>query len=196
MNKLYRYLQTYLILAIPFVAACMIWSNYRQDGSDQIQLIHGFLWELLSWNLMFWFVCLLVFVVLLVTVPRARNQTLRRIANLKDRDEREQIVTGRAARASYISTLSMLILFLFLSIVQVEVEKLSPQHALNGKTGIMKIGLKFNMLDSPRVEHSPDGKVLFESKDIPLSKTGIVLFIFVWQLASFGLSARRELAVE
>jgi hypothetical protein len=45
----------------------------------------------------------------------AQETTLRRIANIRDRDEREEFLTGQAARVSYLSTLAAGIFLLFLS---------------------------------------------------------------------------------
>ncbi|HVK62712.1 MAG TPA: hypothetical protein VM432_14230, partial [Bdellovibrionales bacterium] len=55
----------------------------------------------------------------------------------------------------------------------------------------LAIGLGFSLLDKPRTEVSQD-KVIFESQDIPLSKTGIILIVLLWQLAAFSIAARRE----
>ena len=125
--------------------------------------------------------------------PEAREKTLKRLANLKERDEREQYITGKASRTAYISTLSLLVFFLFFSIFSLNIHRLPESEAINGKTGTVAIGLQFNLLDEPRVEtNQATGQVLFESKDIPLSKTAILLILILWQLAAFNITARRE----
>ncbi|MBK7845848.1 MAG: hypothetical protein IPJ71_19605 [Bdellovibrionales bacterium] len=90
---------------------------------------------------------------------------------MKERDEREQYITGKASRTAYISTLSLLVFLLFFSIFSLNIHRLPESEAINGKTGTVAIGLQFNLLDKPRVEtNQATGQVLFESKDIPLSK--------------------------
>jgi Ca2+/Na+ antiporter len=149
-------------------------------------------WELLSWNLMLWFVVLILFLILLVALPDVREKTLKRLANLKERDEREQLITGRASRAAYISTLSLMILLLFISVFSLNIYRVPEKDAVDGKTGTLTIGLGFSLLDKPHVETNSENKVIFESKDIPLSKTAIILILLIWQLAIFNWTARRE----
>ena len=194
-DKLVRFIQNYLVMALPFVIACSIWGTVR-DGEREIlrdvSLLARASWELLSWNLMLWFAVLIVFLVLLVVSPEARERTLKRLANLKERDEREQYITGKASRAAYVSTLSILILFLFMSILTLNVSRIPPNEAVEGKTKQVSIGLNFKLTDEPRVQSRDSGLVLFESKDIPLSKTAIILILLSWQLVAFNVSARKE----
>ena len=194
MNKFVRWTQNYLLFALPFVLICMAWSSLKSEK----EIIAGasFLvsaaWEVLSWNLMLWFVALIVFLVVMVAVPSVREKTLVRLANLKERDEREEFITGKASRTAYVSSLSVLIFLLFFSIFSVNIShRPEAERAIDGKTKTLAIGLGFSLLDKPRTEVSQD-KVIFESQDIPLSKTGIILIVLLWQLAAFSIAARRE----
>lgn len=142
---------------------------------------------------MLWFVILILFLILLISMPVAREKTLKRLANLKDRDEREQFITGKASRTAYISTLSLLVFFLFFSVFSLNIYRLPDSEAINGKSKRVTIGLQFKLLDEPNYEtNQATGQVLFESKDIPLSKTAILLILIIWQLVSFNITARRE----
>lgn len=115
MIKFIRCVQNYLLYALPFVLICMAWGTVQTESEilrDATFLIKAS-WEVLSWNLMLWFAVLIMFLFLLVLIPSAREKTLIRLANLKVRDEREQFITGKAARSAYISSLSLLIVLLF-----------------------------------------------------------------------------------
>lgn len=195
MTKFYRALQNYLLYALPLVIIAMIWSRYVENGqaSQEPSFLIKVLWEILAWNLMIWFAGLFLFFILLVLYPSARDQVLKRVANIKERDEREQFITGKASRTAFISTLSILSLLLFLSIFQVEVRRLPEDQIVDGKTKALSIGMKFELFDDPKSEWALEGTSLFESKDIPLSKTGIILMALIWLIASFNLSARREM---
>jgi hypothetical protein len=197
MTKFIRFVQNYLLYALPFVLVCMAWGTIHPESEivKNASFLTKASWEILSWNLMLWFAILILFLVLLVAVPEARERTLKRLANLKERDEREQYITGKASRAAYISSLSLLILLLFFSIFSLNVYRAPESEAINGKRGTVAIGLRFNLLDKSRVETNPSGEVLFESKDIPLSKSAILLGLIIWQLAIFNVSARRENSV-
>jgi hypothetical protein len=197
-NKAIRIIQSYLIFALPFVIACMTWSTLHSESEilKNASFLTKATWEALSWNLMFWFIILILFLILLVAVPSAREKTLKRLANLKERDEREQYITGKAARATYISTLSLMILFLFCSVFTLNIYRAPESQAINGKRGTVSIGLHFALLDESKTEKISENQVLFESKDIPLSKSAIILIFLSWQLLSFNLTARKELIRE
>ncbi|MBK9040933.1 MAG: hypothetical protein IPL83_17565 [Bdellovibrionales bacterium] len=195
MNKVVHHIQNYLVYTLPFVFICMAWGTISPEKEilKDAPFLTKAIWELLSWNLMLWFAVLILFLVLLVALPEAREKTLKRLANLKERDEREQYITGKASRTAYISTLSLLVFLLFFSIFSLNIHRATENEAINGKTGTVSIGIQFNLLDKPRVEtNQATGQVLFESKDIALSKTAILLILILWQLAAFNITARRE----
>lgn len=194
MTKPLRVIQNYLIISSPFVLACMVWGSF--SSQKNIFLTNSILlkitWEILSWNLMIWFGALIVFLISLALAPSVREATLKRLANIKDRDEREHYITGEASRSAYIASLSMMILLLFLSIFTLKIYRVPESEAINGKRSNVSIGLQFDLIDKPKTEIGPTGEVIFESKDIPLSKTAIILLLIAWQLIAFNLKARKE----
>ncbi len=193
MNKVLKYIQSYLLFAFPFVLASMFWSSFDPERGMLSSSLLRLAWEVLSYNLMAWFVTLIIFLVFLVASATAREKTLKRLANIKERDEREQYITGKASRAAYISTLSLLIFFLFISIFSLNIYRAPESEAVNGKTGTVAIGLGFSLIDKPRLQTDSENKVIFETKDIPLSKTAIILILIAWQLMIFNVTARREM---
>ncbi len=189
MKKLGKIIQCYLLYALPFAIVTVIWSSsggITPEASKTVKI----LWEISSWNFMIWVATLFIFFFLLLFSTSIREQTLRPLANIKERDEREIIVTARASRVAFISTLSLLILLLALSIVTFEVSELPKP--VDGKTKVMKIGTGFKLFDEPR-KGDPSKKVFLESRDLPLSKTGILLLVLVWQIAVFTFVSRKEL---
>lgn len=194
MNKFIRILQGYLIFALPFVIGVMGWAAFL--GSDTLPAGSSpaakFLWETLSTVLILWFVALFVFVTMLAASQTVREATLKRLANVRDRDEREEQITGRAARSSYLSTIGLLVFLIFISGFTLNLTKHrpTPESPIESK---LSLGLKFSLLDKPEAPAAAaGGDTVFETRDIPLSKTAILLIVLVWQLGSFRLSARRE----
>jgi hypothetical protein len=188
MNRFFKILQTYLIWGLPAVLTIMAWGSFQDEDQVQNVMLHG-VWAVLGWNIMLWFVALIVYLLLLVVVPRFREQTLTRLAQIRERDEREEYITGRAARKSYISTLSFLVFLFFLSAFTFSVKKeLDPQ----GKhTGTVSLGLQFHLFEKKTVETSKDG-VILESSDLPITKSAILLSVLIWQVLSFAIPARRQ----
>jgi heme/copper-type cytochrome/quinol oxidase subunit 2 len=184
-NKIIRFIQTYLVVAFPLVLLCM-----ARKPTPPVE--NNFLWEILSWNLMLWFAVLVVFLVMLVILPAARERTLCRLANLKERDEREEYITGKAARASYIATLSMMILFLFFSIFSFSYYRLPENEATNGKRTTISVSAGFNLLGDNQLVYSPETEMIFSTKSYSLSSAAMLFILIGWQLAVFNLVARRE----
>jgi hypothetical protein len=198
-NKIIRYIQNYLICALPFVIGCMVWETIQPDiqFGKSSSIIAKVLWEVLSWNLMLWFAFLVLFLISLVAISSVREKTLRRLANLHERDEREQYITGKAARAAYISTLSFLILFLFLSMVSLRISSVPKNQVVNnGHHTQVNIGMHFSFLDKHTdevINKTPEEKIFFDSNNMKPSISTILLFLFCWQILIFNLTARKEL---
>jgi len=91
---------------------------------------------------------------------------------------------SQASKKAFTSTLSILI-FLF------NVSKIPPEEIVNNREKSLSIGLNFKLTNDPKIEKDPNGQVLVESKDIPLSKSAILLLLIVWQISMFGFSARK-----
>lgn len=194
MNKIVRFIQNYLIIALPFVIACMVWEtiNPKITYEITISIFTKILWNVLSFNLVLWFVVLILFLVSLVTIPNIREKTLRRLANLKERDEREQYITGKAARASYISMLSFMLFLLFFSMFSVNVSRLSENQAPPGHRLTVSINLGFSLLNKSTIESTTKEKIIFDSKNIFPSNSAVILILLCWQLLAFNIAARKE----
>lgn len=176
----------------------MVWETIQPDiqYGQSSSIIAKLLWEVLSWNLMLWFAFLVLFLISLVAISSVREKTLRRLANLQERDEREQYITGKAARAAYISTLSFLILFLFLSMVSLRISDVPKNQAVNGHHKQVNIGIHFSLLDKHTdeiINQTPEEKIYFDSNTIKPSTSTILLLLFCWQIFIFNLTARKEL---
>jgi len=191
MNRAVSVLQTYLVVALPFVLALMLWQAVTPPESLSSGM--KILSDVLSWNLMFWFAALAFFLVLLLLSPLARERTLKRLANLQERDEREVLITGRAARSAYIASIALLMFLLFFSVFSLNVRE-NPPDASGGRHTV-SIGLALKIMDEPRATESTGGSIV-DVSGLPLSKPAIILLLLVWQLAAFTISARRELRAE
>lgn len=194
MNKIIRIIQNYLLIALPFVLICMAWETIYPDiqYGKNASALAKMCWDILGINLMLWFSMLAVFVICMVTVKSVREKTLMRLANLKERDEREEYITGKAARAAYISSLSLMILVLFFSMFTVRVSTITPVPPANHHLSV-GIGLGFSLLNKTESQNISDkANVLFDSKEFSLSSPAIVLLLLGWQLLVFNYVARKE----
>ncbi len=193
MKKFNQYLQKYLVYGSPFVMALVAWDYIRpmpHRTAPESSLILKCLWEVMSWNLILWFLALIIFMVMLVINKESQEQSVKFLAGIKERDEREQLVTGIAARTSFVATTSLLIFLLFMSCFTLRIAK-NPDASVDGKKSSLTIGFK---LDAASMQEptNEDG-VMYERKDIPLSKSGIILLILIWQVTAFRIKVRKEI---
>ncbi|MBA2655035.1 MAG: hypothetical protein H0U71_08245 [Gammaproteobacteria bacterium] len=187
MSKLTRYIQSYLLFGFPFVVTAILWDPSK-IGNGFI----GFTQKFLSGHLVFWFSVLTLFLIMLVIVPNVREITLRRLANIKERDEREEHITGKASRVTYISTLSLLLLLFFYSIFSVNIKTLPENQTYHGKHRVASLNLGFSIFEEKNKNDPKEGFTLFDSKNMSLSTASILLILIAWQLIIFNYVARKE----
>jgi hypothetical protein len=189
---IHQQLVRYLVYSLPLVITAITWGSFQSDQEIRStgSLITKWAWEVLSWGTIVWFICLFVFMVLLVFRKETQESTIKYLAGIKERDEREQAIVGMAARRSFVATTGLLVSLLFLSCFTLNVARLTDQ-TIDGKKSSLSLGFHFSASDL-RAVPSEDGTVIYEHRDLPLSKSGIILLILVWQLSTFRIRARRE----
>lgn len=190
-----RYIQNYLIYALPAVILTALWSQFG-DGQNATGAL-GVLWEICSWVLMIWFALLIVFLVTLLTYAPVREQTILRLARIQERDEREEQITGTAARSSFIVTMALLIFLIFISVFKIHLRHISPSDSTFSEEGsapskTLSLGFGLKIFDVPN--KTDVNGVIFESTDIPLSKSALLILVLMAQAGAFWLSVRRQTA--
>ena len=123
-----------------------------------------------------------------------RDQVISRLTFIRDRDEREALLTGKATRTSFLTSLAILIFLFCLSCFQVSIYRLPPEKAVDGKTGIASLGLAFNLLEQSKQDASSETierKDIFSYTGLPVSSTAVILMLIVWQIISYNYSMWR-----
>lgn len=194
MKHINHWIQRYLMLVWPVVLVTMIWGSIQSDSEirSTSPFVIKMLWEVMSWSLILWFVCLILFMIFLVFRKETQESTIKLIAGIKERDEREQVIMGMAARRSFVATTALIIVLLFVSCFTLNVAKLSNQ-TMDGKKSSLTIGFHFTATEK-KPTLSSDGHVVFEHHDLPLSKSAILLLVLIWQMAAFRINAKKALA--
>jgi hypothetical protein len=130
---------------------------------------------------------------LIVSVP-FRDHVIARLTFIRERDEREVILTGKATRTTFMTTLAILIFLFYLSCFHVSIYRVPPDRAVDGKTGRVSLGLGFNLLEHPKQDKPKDTiekKDIFSYAGLPVSSTTVILMLIVWQIISYNYSIRR-----
>ncbi len=123
-----------------------------------------------------------------------RDAVLTRLTFIRERDEREALLTGRATKATFLMSLAILILLFGLSAIQVSVYRVPPERAIHGKTGMVTMGVGFCLLD--QAERKISGTVvprqdIFSYAGLPLSSSAVILILIAVQILFYNISVRR-----
>jgi hypothetical protein len=108
---------------------------------------------------------------------------------MRERDEREALLTGKATRTTFLTSLAILIFLFCLSCFQVSIYRVPPERAVDGRTGFISLGVGFNLLehiaqDTP--EHLAEKKDIFSYTGLPVSSTTVILILILWQIISYN----------
>ncbi|MBU1248558.1 MAG: hypothetical protein KKB70_07665 [Proteobacteria bacterium] len=200
-----------LLLASPLVLAVVVWGTFATgpEGGPQPRFaspVVQWAWDLLGVHLLVWLATLLYFFVMLVASSALRDAVLTRLAGIRERDEREELIVGQAARAAWLSTLALLVFLLLLSGLQVQVRELPVEQQAPGARSEVSIGYVIQLrvvsnrreavLRRPTAESSkqaPAG-VRFSFSGVPLSSSALLLILLCWHVLSFHLFSRRVAA--
>lgn len=195
MNKIIRFMQNYLIIGLPFVIVFLMLSAIHPDNKIITYAINHYrtFWNTYFIGLMLWLVALFLFLVCLILAPAVRERTLKRLANLNERDEREEYITGKASRSSYIFTLTVMIFFLFLSMFSVNLYKI-PEERYKIENSRYRLGVQFHFDVTNKTESNKTNEdiLIFDSKNLLPSTSAIIFILLGCQLLAFNITARRE----
>ncbi|OPY78546.1 MAG: hypothetical protein A4E64_00819 [Syntrophorhabdus sp. PtaU1.Bin058] len=141
-----------------------------------------------------WMVLSMYLCVRLVVSGPFRDQVIAKITFIRERDEREAILTGKAAKTAMLTSLALLILLFCLSCFHVSIYKVPPENAVNGKTGFITLGLGFDLLkngEQDRPKERIQKQDIFSYRGLPVSGTTVILVLIVWQIVAYNYSMRR-----
>lgn len=124
-----------------------------------------------------------------------REKVLAKLTFIKERDEREVQLTGKAAKTTLLTTLAILIFLFFLSCFQVSVSKLPPEQAIEGKTKTLSLGLNFNILEYQQEKTKEDtlGEEIIAYNGLPISSSTVIMGLIIWQIVAYNYTMRRQM---
>lgn len=195
--KINLWISKYLVLSIPFVVWIVSWAiNLTSNGEKYVEP-KTFLWEILSWNFIVWFVLLVYLIFSLVFWGKFRETILTSLTFSKERDERESFISGRASKATFYSTLSILILLFFLSGLHLHIYRKPKEEAIDGKRGTITIGYSFSFVNAAKkdlevFDNSKNEKILVID-GIPFTQEALILFLILYHIASYHIFTRKRL---
>ncbi len=182
------------LYGLPAVICLAVYSAIYEKASLQAagNVTANFLHELTGLVLGTWMLLTVYLAVRLLISETFRDEILARITFMKERDEREALLTGKATKTTFLMTLALLFLLLCLSCFQVSLYHLPPEKAVNGKTGVLTLGTSFKLAQPP-VPMKGVQQEYFSYTALPVSTTGIILILILWHIFWYNFSMRREM---
>jgi hypothetical protein len=142
-----------------------------------------------------WMTLSIVLSIRLMVSGPFRDQVLSRFTFIRERDEREVMLTGKATRTTFLTTLAILIFLFCLSCFHVSIYRVSPEKAVDGKTGVVTLGLTCNLMENSKQAGAHNDELrqqdIFTYSGLPVSSTAIILGLILWQICSYNITMRR-----
>lgn len=192
MNRVHRIVIVYFLAALP-VTAALVFTKVNTKLQDLAATEAWADWLNGAWGLAFglWMLSALYLGIALVSSAGFRENFLRKLLKVKDRDEREAMITAVAARRTFFSSIAVTTLLLILTMFQVNIRPLQPEEIRpGGGTKMLSLGLKFSPWKT-QGESADSQKEVF-AYDFPITSSGVLLLLLVWQVGAFSWSCRRE----
>ncbi|MEW6659888.1 MAG: hypothetical protein AB1424_14615 [Thermodesulfobacteriota bacterium] len=128
-----------------------------------------------------------------------RNIVLAKLTFIREGDEREVMLTGKATKTTFLTSLALLIFLFFLSCFQVSIYRVPPEKAVDGKTGMVSLGFGFSLLAGAKPA-SMEGTIqktdIFSYTGLPVSSTTVILLLILWQIICYNYSMQRLITKE
>lgn len=178
---------------LPLVIMAAIFASWHAtSGTGADQGLPGFMNGIAGLVFALWMAMALYLSVRLMISEFFRDQVLTKLTFVRERDEREVMLTGRATRTTFMTSLAILIFLFCLSCFQISIYRVEPDLAVNGKSGKISLGIGFSML-SPARNEPPEEAIenIFTYSGMPLSGSALLLFMILWQVGCYNYSMRR-----
>ena len=190
MNTINKFVIDYLKWASPIAALAALLSAMGKSGST-------IFYDSIGTVTIVWVVFLMYLVFALALQDKLRNRFVRWIAGIKENDERESLIAGKASQKTFIFMTGLIVLLIFLSIIRIEIYQNNFLDANGKKNGEIRLGMGIKFLQSP-TEESPtteienQRKYFIHYKEFPLAGDGILLVVFFMQIGAFYYFSRKE----
>jgi hypothetical protein len=153
-----------------------------------VTLIHAFIWTLITFFL----------TIAMFFSKGLRYDVLSKLSGIKERDEREVQIVGRALKSTYLSTMTILLFLLIISLFNIQVAKKSVDSIEPGqKRNSGSIGMGFDIIDHNALITQKEGyDEYFEINDLPISSSTLIILLILWQIFSYRHVTRRLIRLD
>jgi len=195
MKKANSILLRYLVFALPFHMLFILGGLFKTADNAMWQsgLIKA-VTNILMWNFLLWFLALFFIMAELLLNERFRSEVFgaaARLAGVKEQDERESMAVDKAGRYAFISTMSLLVILLFVLSLSVNIGNLPPSQWKDKNHKYISVGFGMALTTDSNKGKDAAGDI-FSTAGTGLSAWSIVALITGWHLLGFFVFLRRE----
>ena len=195
MKRLDSLLLKAFLYGLPLVIITAFFCYFYQSGAlgyaaAKLKLLNNFAGLILgSWMLLAVYLS-----VRLLVSGSFRNKVLAKLTFIREGDEREMMLTGKATKITFLTSLAILIFLFCLSCFQISIYQVPPDKAIDGKTRMLTLGVGFKLLENPppaAADQTLQKKDIFSYTGLPVSSTAVILLLIIWQIISYNYSMRQ-----
>ncbi|MCE5336181.1 MAG: hypothetical protein LLG06_16490 [Desulfobacteraceae bacterium] len=167
---------------------------YRGSPVDRPETVWRLIYNFGGLILAAWMLLSLYLSLRLMASGGFRDEVLSRMTFIKERDEREIMLTGVAVKKTFLTSLAILIFLFFLSCFHVSLSKLPPGETIDGKTRVLTLDISLNLIrdsgpqDPGATKHAVD---IVSYEGLPITSTAVILLLILWQILSYNCAMRR-----
>lgn len=201
MKKYDQIILRFLVLGFPLAVGTMIWAYYIVGNNKTLHAdnYNGGWWNLLGIFLIAWLVIAVITLFRLLLNSKFRERILSRVVRVQERDEREMEISGHATKFSFYANLALLVCLLFFSSLNFNFKKYTKDvfdDKGEKKHGQLSMGFGLHTYDEKAIIiHNNQELRELTYNELPVSKTGIIILLIIWQIGMYQLSARRSFKV-
>lgn len=192
MNKFKKIVIGIVFYTFPLaIAGFLIMGIYENNIAPHLSVFYSFaLVYALFWTLITLFLTIAMFF-----SGRLRTDVLSKLSGIKERDEREVQIVGKALKSTYLSTMTILLFLLIISLFNIHFEKKSVDSVEPGQLrNSLSISMGFKIIDHNAFITEKDGyDEYFEINDLPISSSALIIILMLWQIFTYRHITRREL---
>ena len=193
MKRLDSILLKVFLYGLPGVVALAVFLYPYRLGIDAAGLVR-LLYNFAGFIFACWMMLSIYLSLRLMVSGRFRDMALAKLTFMRERDEREVALTGKATKTTFLTSLAILIFLFCLSCFQVSIYRVPPEKALDGKTGFVTLGFGFNLLErsgQAKADDTIQKKNILSYTGLPVSSSTVILVLIMWQIISYNYSMRR-----
>lgn len=194
MNKLDAFFLKLFLYGVPVLIGYAGFAySYDPDTSTQAEYIKA-LYNLGGIVFGVWMTLSIYLSIRLMISELFREKVLAKLTFIKERDEREILLTGKAAKTTMLTSLAILIFLFCLSCFQVSIYSVPPEQSVEGKSRAISLGLNFSIFESTHQENQEEviyRKNIISYTGLPVSNSTVILGLIIWQIAAYNYSMRR-----